>query len=204
MQYVKEMPGKTQFEKTYRFAGGEPQAFIVETYGHYRRDDRLIWTVEHISSDFKVRVNNLTSGQVELKVNHHREHQILANLLRRPSQGGETIEFEFLGEVLPLQGFELHWQVESGTTRSGDVRTGGTLPTSDHHLPVPVEDSRNSAGSVFYLAGRKDSGLRSLLREPGISYRDRRWDRALANGSHVVLGDWRRANVPLTEVRPER
>jgi hypothetical protein len=111
-RYVKEMPGKTQFEKTYRFWGNEPQAFIVDTYGHYRRDDRLIWTVEHISSDFKVRVNNLTTGQVELKVNHHREHQILANILRRPSQDGETVEFEFLGEVLPFQGFELHWQMD--------------------------------------------------------------------------------------------
>jgi hypothetical protein len=114
-QYVTSEAGKARFEKAYVLFPGKPATFIVVTYGHFRCEDRLIWTVEHISSDFQVRVNDCTglSGSVDVKINHHREPEIAANMARRRSHRGEVFEFEFLGEILPFQGFELQWSFAS-------------------------------------------------------------------------------------------
>jgi hypothetical protein len=110
-RHVENIAEKARFEKTYVFHPHTPATFVIETFGLFRLSDRLIWTVEHISSDFKVRVRDCTglTGQVDVKVNHHREAEISAHMVRRESPQGMVLDFAFLGEVLPFQGFELQW-----------------------------------------------------------------------------------------------
>lgn len=119
-RYLKEESGKVRFEKPYVFHPKAPSTFIVETFGVFRRSDRLIWTVEHISSDFRVRINDCTGldGIVDVKVNHHREAEIVTNMSRRPAKQGTTIEFAYLGEILPYQGFELQWALAAAVVPS--------------------------------------------------------------------------------------
>lgn len=109
--YVRRESGKLQFEHIYTFKPGIGETFIVETYGEFRKSDRLFWTIEHISTDMSVRINDYTglNGSFGVKINHHRSASIEENFRRRPNQSGTVLEFEFLGEVLPYQGFELQW-----------------------------------------------------------------------------------------------
>lgn len=118
--HLKDASGKVRFEKPYVFHPKTPTAFIVETFGVFRYSDRLIWTVEHISNDFTVRINDCTGldGIVDVKINHHREAEILANMSRRPSRQGTIIEFAYLGEILPYQGFELQWLLSANVLAS--------------------------------------------------------------------------------------
>jgi hypothetical protein len=110
-RYVTLREGKAQFEKHYRFDPGKVSQFLVETYGHFRESDRLIWTVEHLSSDFRVRISDCrtTGGSVHVKVNHHRSQEIHDAIRCRDTPNGPVLEFSYLGEVLPFQGFELQW-----------------------------------------------------------------------------------------------
>jgi hypothetical protein len=112
--YLHEVGGKPRFERVYSFRPGVPERFVVDTYGKFRKSDRLFWTVEHISSDFHVRVDNCVPvpGTIGLKVNHHREAQITENVRRRRAEGRDIMEFDFLGAILPFQGFELQWKFE--------------------------------------------------------------------------------------------
>jgi hypothetical protein len=112
--YLREVGGKPRFEKVYAFRPGVPETFIVHTYGRFRLSDRLFWTVEHISSDFRVTIENCVAlpGSIGLKINHHREAQIAGNVDRWRKEGADVIEFELLGEILPFQGFELQWRFE--------------------------------------------------------------------------------------------
>lgn len=108
--YVSEDEGKIEFSKMYTFHPGKPSHFEIETYGHFRRHDRLIWTVEHISSDFSVRVIDCRGeGKASVKINHHRRSEISDDSRERPTREGSVMDFAFLGEVLPFQGFELQW-----------------------------------------------------------------------------------------------
>lgn len=109
--YLRDFAGKPLFERAYSLRGGAPQSFVIGTYGWYRTSDRLAWTVDHISKDFRVRVNNYTRlpGAMNVRINHHREREITSDMMPRSSQEGEVIEFSFLGEVLPYQDFELQW-----------------------------------------------------------------------------------------------
>ena len=109
--YMKRESGKIQFERIYTFKPGIGETFIIETYGEFRKSDRLFWTVENISTDLRVRINDYTglNGDLGVKINHHRSASIEENFRRRPANSGTVLEFEFLGEVLPYQGFELQW-----------------------------------------------------------------------------------------------
>lgn len=109
--YMKRDSGKIQFERIYTFKPGMGETFIIETYGEFRKSDRLFWTIEHISADLTVRINDYTGleGGLGVKINHHRSANIEENFRRRPNNSGTVLEFEFLGEVLPYQGFELQW-----------------------------------------------------------------------------------------------
>jgi hypothetical protein len=112
-QYLSEQEGKIQFNKMYTFHPGKTSHFEVETFGHFRRGDRLIWTVEHISSDFSVRIlDRRGEGKASVKINHHRRSEITDDMKERPTQEGQVIDFTYLGEVLPFQGFELQWSAE--------------------------------------------------------------------------------------------
>jgi len=54
-KFISKDEGKVEFSKMYRFYRGKPCHFEVETYGDFRRSDRLIWTVEHIWSSWRSR-----------------------------------------------------------------------------------------------------------------------------------------------------
>lgn len=113
-KYVTNEEGKVEFRKMYMFRPGRPSHFEVETFGHFRRWDRLIWTVEHISSDFSVRIlDRREEGGVSVKINHHRRSEISDDMKERRTKEGHVIELVFLGEVLPFQGFELQWSADS-------------------------------------------------------------------------------------------
>jgi hypothetical protein len=69
-----------------------------ELFAVFRRTDRLIWTVEHISSDFSVLVfDRRGEGRAHVKINHHRHREIAGDISRRCAQVGEVIAFTFLG-----------------------------------------------------------------------------------------------------------
>lgn len=109
---VQPHEGKQRFTKQYWFWHGHPSKFIVQTYARFRTTDRLIWTVEHISSDFELRIHD-KRGSVKhacVKINHHRCEHIDRDNIRRMPDGGWEIVIDYLGEVLPYQGFELQWQ----------------------------------------------------------------------------------------------
>jgi hypothetical protein len=115
--HVRKTNGGAQFEKAYTFRRGVPATFVIHTFGSFRRSDRLIWTVEHISSDFSIRIldrRGVATGRVSVKVNHHRAGEIMANMQPRETPEGPLLEFTCLGEVLPYQGFELQWTEPSG------------------------------------------------------------------------------------------
>jgi hypothetical protein len=110
--HVQKAEGKAEFEKEYTFHPRRPARFVIETYGLFRTSDRLIWTVEHISSDFGVRIRDLrgTGRDVHVKINHHQAYDISKAMSPVRSAGqGRITEFAYLGEVLPYQGFELQW-----------------------------------------------------------------------------------------------
>ncbi len=116
-QFVAPVEGKAQFAKKYWFWPGQALKFEIHTFGYFRLHDRLIWTVEHISRDFSVVIVDAraASAPCEVKVNHHRRAEIAEK--KRWNNGaadGPELSFDFLGEVLPFQGFELHWR-EDGT-----------------------------------------------------------------------------------------
>lgn len=105
--------GKTYFKKTYEIAGNASADFKFYTVARFRASDRLIWTVQDISTNFHVQVINRTGvmNPFELKINHHSEEEILSNVRLIPKDGGtqEELAFDFNAEVLPYQGFELMW-----------------------------------------------------------------------------------------------
>jgi hypothetical protein len=107
---VQPRDGKAQFEEKYRFSPGRKRKFEIHTYGHFRLDDRLIWTVEQVSRDFAVSIIDTRKVPTvcKVKVNHHRSDEIDTEAWH-PSHEGQYLKFDFLGEVLPYQGFELRW-----------------------------------------------------------------------------------------------
>jgi hypothetical protein len=114
---VRTTEGKAEFEKEYDFYPRRPARFVIATYGLFRASDRLIWTVEHLSSDFDVRIRDLrgSPSDVHVKINHHRSGDISKAMGPvRPTGQGRLTEFAYLGEVLPYQGFELQWGDDTG------------------------------------------------------------------------------------------
>lgn len=102
--------GKEQFEKMYCFRPKRALRFQIRTFGKFRREDRLIWTVEQVSRDFEVSIVDArgSDGKCEVKINHHRRGEIDKGQWLE-SDDARKLKFNFLGEVLPYQGFELCW-----------------------------------------------------------------------------------------------
>lgn len=110
-----ERSGKAQYARSYDLSPSKPAEFAIVTFGLFRCIDRLTWTVEHVSSDFKVTVRNLVDGHdcLYMKINHHREAEIVGQ--PTPTTTGYILSYDFLGEVLPYQGFELFWNFDLAT-----------------------------------------------------------------------------------------
>jgi len=112
-----EEHGKVRFKSTYIFDPRTPAPFTVVTYGVFRLSDRLIWTIEQMSGDLRVKIEDLTGldGEVSIKVNHHREEEIVNNgelEKDRRRDGIRVWDFAFAGAVLPFQGFEVQWRLK--------------------------------------------------------------------------------------------
>lgn len=125
--------GKTYFTKGYDIPAKSGAIFQFNTFGNYRRVDRLIWTVQDLSMDFTVTLVNNTGikNAFFIKVNHHRERDIRDRLTNLPAStdGQEIVRLDFKCEVLPYQGFEVMWDFES-VKRS--------LPESEVESAIPA------------------------------------------------------------------
>jgi len=122
-----EIHGKTYFSKSYDINSKSTATFRFSTFGNYRRIDRLIWTVQDLSTDFCVRLINNTGikGAFFIKVNHHREEDILDRLTTISKNDQEVIILDFNCDVLPYQGFEVMWNLDEAQSNC-DERGGGT------------------------------------------------------------------------------
>jgi hypothetical protein len=112
---IVESHGKTYFSKCYDVNSKSSASFQFNTFGNYRRVDRLIWTVQDLSTDFSVKIVNNTGikNAFLVKINHHRERDILERIkvLSRNEEGQEVIILDFNCDVLPYQGFEVMWNL---------------------------------------------------------------------------------------------
>jgi hypothetical protein len=72
----------------------------------------MIWTVQDLADNFRVRIINHTGRQnvFEVKVNHHREALIKDQIKDFPSH--HEILIDFNAEILPYQGFEIMWNLD--------------------------------------------------------------------------------------------
>jgi hypothetical protein len=111
--------GKKYFKKNYTILPDGKARFEFTTFGYYRLIDRMIWTVQDLSTDFSVKIINLTGIQncMRVKINHHKEADIInAHNQMKPywndGDKREEIRFDFNSEILPYQGFELLWNFE--------------------------------------------------------------------------------------------
>lgn len=111
-RYVHTDSGKSVFTKTYDLQPGDANAFEFRSFAYYRLSDRMIWTVQDLADNFRVRIINHTGRQnaFDVKVNHHREESIKNQIKDFPSN--HEILIDFNAEILPYQGFEIMWDLE--------------------------------------------------------------------------------------------
>ena len=110
-RYVTIDSGKYVFAKTYDLQPGDSNYFEFRSYAYYRLADRLIWTVQDLADNFRVRIINRT-GQphaFNVKVNHHREAAIKEQI--KDLAVNNELLIDFNAEVLPYQGFEIMWNL---------------------------------------------------------------------------------------------
>lgn len=114
--FLHEENGKIYFKNSYDINSMSTASFLFKTFGNYRRVDRLIWTVQDISTDFSVRIVNNTGIKKAfvIKVNHHKEKEILkrVKIINDTGDSQEVIIIDFNCEVLPYQGFEIMWNLD--------------------------------------------------------------------------------------------
>lgn len=108
-EHVRFVDGKHRFSRVFSIRPGADNRFEFVSRETYRLVDRLIWTVQDLCDDLEVRVVNETSktGSMTVKINHHRERDIRANM--RTLRDGNEVLIRFDAEVLPYQGFEVMW-----------------------------------------------------------------------------------------------
>ncbi len=127
-QCIAKLNGKTYFTKSYDVNSKSSATFRFDTYGNYRRVDRLIWTVQDLSVDFRVELRNQTGikDAFLIKVNHHREREILDRLkiVSSHNDNEEVFALDFNCEVLPYQGFEVMWNLDKSIEGNAGDLTG--------------------------------------------------------------------------------
>ena len=73
--------------------------------------------MQDISTDFHVKIVNNTGvkNAFLIKVNHHREKEILGRMttISKNADGQEVLTLDFNCEVLPYQGFEVMWNLDN-------------------------------------------------------------------------------------------
>lgn len=111
-RYVHNDSGKSVFTKTYDLQPGDSNSFEFRSYAYYRLADRMIWTVQDLADNFRVRIINHTgrANAFDIKVNHHHEASIKNQIKDFPSNHEILIDFNV--EILPYQGFEIMWDLD--------------------------------------------------------------------------------------------
>jgi hypothetical protein len=155
-QYVTLVEGKAQFAKRYLVRPGDKYRFVIEASALFRRDDRLIWTVEHISSDFAVWIVDQRAGEgcCDVKINHHRRLEIDVEEHDTPS--GREMNFDFLGTVLPFQGFELSW---CDRDSAADLDDQAEIVLRDTRS-APISSRRKLADRITPSRAARDASVR--------------------------------------------
>jgi hypothetical protein len=115
---ITDEPGKHTFLKRYELKPGDQNEFEFVSFDYYRLYDRLIWTVQNLSNDFTVRLINKTNhpNQFKIKINHHREKEILSTMKKEEDCLGEKC-FKFNSYILPYQSFEIMWDFSEDALR---------------------------------------------------------------------------------------
>jgi len=118
-RYVHTDSGKSVFTKTYDLQPGDANAFEFRSYAYYRLADRMIWTVQDLADNLRVRIINHTGRHdgFDIKVNHHREASIKEQMKDFPTNHELLIDFN--AEVLPYQGFEIMWDLNQQVSHDG-------------------------------------------------------------------------------------
>lgn len=112
--------GKVELAERVRCTPGVPMRFRIVTVGSFRCVDRLIWTIENISSDLLLTIHDRTPegraaaaggtpSPVAVKINHHNAQQMVP---RKEKSTTDITVYDFLGDVLPFQGFEVLWHFQ--------------------------------------------------------------------------------------------
>lgn len=117
--YITHPNGKHMFSKAYDLQPGDKNAFEFRSFDYYRTVDRLIWTVQDLADDFRIRIRNNTGmpDAFTVKINHHREEEIFRRRQVVASSNETLINFDC--EVLPYQGFEVMWKFDGTSTGHG-------------------------------------------------------------------------------------
>ncbi len=113
--------GKRHFSKECDFPANGTIDFEFTSKESYRLKDRLIWTVEDLSDDFDITMNVHAFGaeKLRVKINHHRSDRInpykekAEDVDHATGTKFEVLHFAFGSEILPYQGFEIMWDLES-------------------------------------------------------------------------------------------
>ena len=107
--------GRVYFRKEYVFQHGESRPFVFYSTECYRKQDRLIWSIEQLSEDLKVTIENNTGVKdaLRIRIRHHKAAEIDREKIihRNGTESREEFMFSFGSEVLPYQGFEILWDL---------------------------------------------------------------------------------------------
>lgn len=121
--FIKKIDGKWVFNREYLIRHRNDNKFVFCSTQYYRLTDRLIWTIEELSRDFKVTIFNLTDNKdpFYIKINHHQEKIIRGKIKSIGIEGNK--EFRFDSEILPYQGFEIMWDLAQSSAESETILT---------------------------------------------------------------------------------
>lgn len=112
-KYLRDENSKQCFEKDYVLPPGDSIAFTFHILERYRLRDRMMWTIQDLSSDLHITLVNYTgrSNPFNIKLHHHNESEVLKQIRTEAIEfdGREETTIEFDSEILPFQGFEIMW-----------------------------------------------------------------------------------------------
>lgn len=125
--FEKKPNGKVYFIKNVKIPRKNELRVVSRTFGIYRLEDRMVWTVQDLSKNFKVRViDNTDCGMpFEFKINHHDEKDIHINPdVTMTHEKRRVYDIDFSTPVLPYQGFEIKWSFKSQPDLANENKNG--------------------------------------------------------------------------------
>jgi hypothetical protein len=116
LAFSRDLTTYTDTKAQFKFEIGQDSSydalkFEYKTYGVYRLNDRLVWTVQELSENFDVTIifeSGLNRKNLKGWVNHHDRE----NISLRDGVDGKAKNIAFTTPVFPYQGFELSWDFD--------------------------------------------------------------------------------------------